>query len=114
IGISKLYWDRVSRTMIFRKAIMKGGQVVMRDRASMMQHEGANPQEIQQAVSVLGPQMDDQEVARFMAKNGSEISVPEHISKYEGPCVKHCFPGDVYWKPFAKTLNQSDFIIESY
>jgi hypothetical protein len=114
IGISKLYWDQVNREMVFRKAIMKGGQVIMRDRQSMMQHEGADPQEIQQAVQGLGPDMDDDEVARFMQKNGTEIQVPTNVPKYEGPCVKHCFPGDVYWKPFAKTLHDSDYIIESY
>jgi hypothetical protein len=114
IGVSKLYWDQVSREMIFRRAIVKGDQVVMRDRASIMRHEGANPQEIAQAVQALGADMPDEEVARFVAKNGNEIEVPTNIPKYEGPCIKHCFPGDVYWRPFAKTLHDSDYIIESY
>jgi hypothetical protein len=114
IGISKLYWDFVSRTMVFRKAVLHNGKVVFRDRSQFMKSAGANDTETQQAVKELGPDMSDDEVQDFMGKSGTEITVPQSVEKYEGPRVKACFPGDVYWEPFARTLRQSSFVIEAY
>jgi len=114
IGISKIYWDFISRTMVFRKAILKEGKVVYRDRASMMRARKAPDAEIQQAVEEHSANMTDEEVQEFMGKSGTELTVPEEIKKYEGPRVMCCFPGDVFWEPFAKTLFQSSFAIHSY
>lgn len=114
IGISKVYWDFISRTMVFRKAILKDGNIVFRDRADIMRAQKAPDAEIQQAVEERGTTMNDDEVNEFMQKSGAEITVPQVVEKYEGPRVKACFPGDVYWEPFARTLRQSSFIIESY
>ncbi len=114
IGISKLYWDFVSRTMVFRKALMKDGQVVYKDRKSIMEHMGAPSEEVDHAVGELGSQMSDEEVQEFMKKSGTEITVPQQVEKYEGPRVKACFPGDVYWEPFARTLRQSSYVSECY
>jgi len=114
IGVSKLYWDFVSRTMVFRKAVLKEGKVVMNSREAFMQSRQAPDAEIQQAVEEYGANMTDEEVQEFMGKSGTEITVPQSVQKYEGPRVKACFPGDVYWEPFARTLRQSSFIIECY
>ena len=114
IGISKIYWDYISRTMVFRKAVLKDGKVVYRDRKSMMKARGASDEEIQKSVEELSPNMTDEEVQDFMGKSGTELTVPEEVKKYEGPRVMCCFPGDVFWEPFAKTLLQSSFIIHSY
>ena len=61
-GYSKLFWDQVTREMIFRKAIMKGNDVVFRGRKDIMRAQGAPEDEIEQAVGTLGPDMDDDEV----------------------------------------------------
>jgi hypothetical protein len=114
IGISKLYWDFISRTMVFRQAILKEGKIVNRDRAAMMRFRQAPDAEIQQAVEEYGANMTDDEVNEFMAKSGAEITVPQVVDKYEGPRLKCCFPGDVYWEPFARTLRQSSFVTECY
>ena len=114
IGISKLYWDFISRTMVFRKAILKEGKIVARDRAEMMRFRNAPDAEIQQSVEEYGANMTDDEVNEFMAKSGAEITVPQIVDKYEGPRLKCCFPGDVYWEPFARTLRQSSFVTECY
>lgn len=114
LGVSKLYWDFISRTMVFRKAILKDGKVAYRDRKSIMQFQRAPDDEIQQAVREYGPNMSDEEVQDFMAKSGAEVTVPQVIDKYEGPRVKCVFPGDLYWEPFKRTLRESSFITESY
>jgi hypothetical protein len=114
IGISKLYWDFVSRTMVFRKAVLKEGKVVMNSREAFMRSQKAPDAEIQQAVEEYGSNMTDEEVQEFIGKSGTEITVPQQVEKYEGPRVKACFPGDVYWEPFARTIRQSSFVIECY
>src|ERR1700749_3316695 len=68
-GYTKLYWDRLVRMMTFRKAIMKGNQVAYRDRASIMRAQGASADEVEGAVNEFGADMDDNEIARFMAKS---------------------------------------------
>jgi hypothetical protein len=114
IGISKLYWDFVSRTMVFRKAVLKEGKVVMNNREAFMRSRKAPDAEIQQAVEEYGADMTDEEVQEFIGKSGTEITVPQQVEKYECPRVKACFPGDVYWEPFARTIRQSSFVVECY
>jgi hypothetical protein len=110
----KLYWDSLARTMKFRKAVMKGEQVVYRDRASIMKSQGAPDDEIEGAVKQLGPEMDDDEVANAIGRGGKEITVPEMVSKYEGPIVKAVFIGDLFLMPHATSLDDSDYSIERY
>ena len=81
IGISKVYWDFISRTMVFRKAILKEGKVVMNDRASLMRARKAPDAEIQQAVEEYGSNMTDEEVQEFMQKSGTELQVPEVVEE---------------------------------
>ena len=114
IGISKVYWDFISRTMIFRKAVLKNGNVTFRDRSAMMKSRQAPEDEIQQAVKEHGPDMSDDEVQEFMGKSGTEIQAPQTIEKYEGPRVMSCFPGDVFYEPFARTLRTSSFVTHAY
>lgn len=114
IGISKLYWDFISRQMVFRQGLMKDGQVVFKKRGDIMRAQGAPDDEIKQATAERGEDMSDDEVQDFMGKSGTEITIPQTIEKYEGPRVKYCFPGDVYWEPFASRLKLSSFITESY
>ena len=113
-GYSKVFWDQLVRTMKFRRAIMKGNDVIYRDRASIMRSQGASHPEIDEAVGYLGAEMDDDEIARFMAKSGTEVSVPEELKQYEGPIVKFVFNGDLYLEPNCATLAQSSYAIEQY
>lgn len=113
-GYSKLYYDQLSRTMIFRRALMKGNDVIYRDRASIMRAAGAPQDEIDGAVAELGPEMSDAEIAQAMGKTGTEIKVPTDITKYEGPCLKSVFIGDLFLEPGCLNLDSSDFVIEQY
>lgn len=113
-GYSKLYWDNIVRMMNFRRAIMKSGQVIYRDRAAIMRSQGAGDADIEEAIGVLGPEMDDDEIARFMMKSGTEIKVPEEKEVYEGPILKFIFNGDLYIEPYAPTLENSSYVIESF
>jgi hypothetical protein len=113
-GYTKLYWDTLVRTMTFRKALMKGKDVVYRDRASIMRYQGASNSEVDQAVDEFGAEMDDDEIARFMAKSGTEVNVPQELRQYDGPMVKWIFNGDLYIEPNCRTLDLSSYIIEQF
>jgi hypothetical protein len=113
-GYSKLYWDNLVRTMNFRRAIVKGGQVIYRDRANIMRAQGAGADDIQEAIGVMGPEMDDDEIARFMQKSGNEVRIAEQVKQYEGPILKFCFNGDIYIEPFAITMDNSSYVIEQF
>lgn len=113
-GYCKLYWDNLVRMMNFRHAIMKSGQVIYRDRAAIMRSQGANMAEIEEAIGIMGPEMDDDEIARFMAKSGTEVRIPEEVKQYEGPILKFVFNGDLYIEPYAVTLDNSSYVIEQF
>lgn len=114
VGYSKVMWDYVSREMIFRRALMKGNEVILRDRKSIMQAQGASDSEIENGIAQFGSDMSDQEIAQYIGKSGTEITVPQKVTKYEGPCVKFVFNGDLHIEPFAKRLYESSYVIESY
>jgi hypothetical protein len=113
-GYSKLYWDKLVRMMNFRRGIVKGGNVIYRDRASIMRAQGAGSAEIEEAIGYYGTEMDDDEIARFMAKSGNEVSIPEELKQYEGPIVKFVFNGDLYLEPNCMALDLSSYAIEQY
>jgi hypothetical protein len=113
-GYTKLYQDTLTRMMKFRRAIMKGSDVVYRDRASIMRFQGAADDEVDEAVDELGPEMDDDEIADFMSKSGSEVNLPTQVKQYEGPVVKFIFNGDLFLEPNCRTLDQSSYTIEQY
>lgn len=113
-GYTKVFWDRLVRMMTFRKALMKNGQVVFRDRASIMRFQHASAGQIEEAVGIMGPEMDDTEIARFMAKSGTEVTLPEEVMQYEGPIVKFIFNGDLYIEPNCRTLEESSYVIENF
>lgn len=114
VGYSKLMWDTVEREFVVRKLLVKGDKVAFRDRASLMKAQGAPDDEIQGAVGQLGNELSDEEVANYIAKSGNEVTYKQNVPKYEGPFVLFRFPGDIYREPFAKTLADSPWIIDSY
>jgi hypothetical protein len=111
-GYSKLDWDVIERTMQFRQALMKGEQVIYRDRANIMQHQGAPQEEIDGAVAEYGPEMNDDEISAFMGKSGLEITVPTLVRRYEGPVLRGLFPGDLLLEPECDSGEESGFYIE--
>lgn len=114
VGYSKLYWDWVVRNMTMRRALVTSNGIAYRDRKSVMQRMGASDDEIEGAVAQKGEDLTDDEVAQYIGKSGNEITVPQEVTKYEGPCVKYVFPGDLYREPFAKVLADSSYLTESY
>ena len=113
-GYSKLYWDTLKRMMRFRRGIMRGNQVVYRNRAAIMRSQNASEPEIEEAIGYYGPEMDDDEIARFMLKSDTEVTLPEEIQQYEGPIVKFVFNGDLYIEPNCPTFAMSSYAIEQY
>lgn len=113
-GYAKLYWDQIVRMMNFRRAIVKSGNVIFRNRAAIMRSQGANINEIEEAIGIMGPELDDDEIARFMAKTGTEVRIPQEVQQYEGPILKFIFNGDLYIEPNASTLDNSSYCIEQF
>ncbi len=113
-GYSKVYFDKLSFDMNMRRALVRDGQVVYRDRASIMKAQGAPEPEIAQAVEELGPQLTDAEASAFIGKVGNDVIIQEQVKSYEGPCVKSVFSGALYLQPNCLSLYESDFAIEEY
>jgi hypothetical protein len=113
-GYSKLYFDELGFDLKLRRAIVKDGKVAFRDRRSIMQSMGAPDDEINGAIKERGPQIDDSEAEDFMGKTGNDVTITEKVKRYEGPCVKSVFPGDLALQPGCLSLYDSDFAIESY
>jgi hypothetical protein len=113
-GYSKLYDNELKREMPIRKLLIKDDAVVFNDRASIMAHAGAPEEEIGAAVQQLGPEMTPDEVTQFAAQNGPEIVIPTSVVKYQGPCLKSVFIGDLFLEPGAESLDDSNFVIEQY
>jgi hypothetical protein len=113
-GYSKLFWDKLVRTMKFRRAIMKNKAVIFRKRGDIMRFQGASEDEIEGAVAEFGEDMDDNEIAKFMAKSGTEVTVPQELKQFEGPIVKWIFNGDLFIEPNAATLERSSYAIEQF
>lgn len=141
-GYSKLFWDTLDRVRTFRRALVKDGKVMYRDRATVRQWQGVGQSDIQAEMQDLAEkghpdptQLDDNEVAdflgrsgyetavpdmtedgmgQFIAQNGNVIQVPMNVSRYEGPVLKNVFIGDLDLAPRCLTLEDSDYIIESY
>jgi len=86
----------------------------MRDRATFMRLQGANQEEIQNAVESQGQDLSDAEVASALQLHGDELRGSMPMTMYEGPVTKCRFIGDVLLEPGCLTLNDSAFVLEDY
>jgi hypothetical protein len=110
ISFTKLNYDKLVETKPFRH---KREDVT--SRAEQMQSTGQfSEPDIQQAVSQLGPDMQPEEIANFIATYGPEIIRKTPLKKYEGPVAKFIFVGDLFIEPGVRTLNESAWVIEQY
>lgn len=57
---------------------------------------------------------DPQEQAAAIQKFGQNMSVPQRVKKYEGPCAKNIFIGDFFIEPGALTVSESAWCVENY
>lgn len=115
-GISKLWNDKVEPIRLKRVALVHPvtGQVMHRDRRAIMEAQGAPSDEVSQAVSELGENMSDDEVAQVTQSSLNDITLRESVLKYEGPMLKAVFPGDFFFEPGVGSIDDSDWQIESY
>lgn len=105
----KTYYDTVDvvKQMRYRVASLT-------DRSQFMKAQGAEPDQIQEAVNTQGPDVSPQELSDFMQQNGPEIRGTQPFTQYEGPVTKCRFIGDIFIEPGCLTLNESSFVIEKY
>lgn len=106
---TKTYYDQVD---IVRQ--MRYQRLKMRDRSRVMQLQGADPDQIDEAVSKLGPELSDQEVEQAITDNGPELRGNMPFTVYEGPVTKCRFIGDIGIEPGCLTLNLSGWVFENY
>lgn len=105
----KTYYDQVDivRQMRYQRA-------KMRDRQRVMQMQGAEQDQIDEAVKTLGPELNDQEVEQAIQENGPELRGNQPFTLYEGPVSKCRFIGDIGIEPGCLTLNLSGWVFEKY
>jgi hypothetical protein len=108
-GISKVFYDTIEVERLLRRDLL-----TFRDRRKAMESQGADPEEIENAVQANGEQYSDAEITEMIAKSGPELKGKFKTTQYEGPVVRVCFIGDVFDEPGARTLNESGWIVENY
>jgi hypothetical protein len=107
---TKLFWKMISKTRQFRR-----NPETFIDRAAILKEQGVSDEDIQTAVSQLGPQLSPDEIAQNGARYGKRgIPITQQITKYDGPVVKCIFVGDFFMPPGVYCLNDSDHWIEQY
>ena len=106
---SKTFLDTVDiqRQMRYQRAKMT-------DRARVMQLQGADPEEIAQAVALKGKELGSEEISAGITQYGDEIQGTENFTSYDGPVSKTKFIGDIHMEPGCLTLNESSFVIDDY
>lgn len=111
VGYSKTIYDTIEIMRRIRKPINS-----FQDRQSLMEFQGKNPEEIDQAVQTYGTQLDDDLIKQLMKDSltGNDIQGRENVIKYEGPVVKNVFVGDLFLEPGCRVLNESAWVVESY
>jgi hypothetical protein len=120
ISVTKSFWDKITATKSYRHPAMvqdaQGHNVPnfnVWTRANVMEAQGANPQEIQQAVAQLGPALSSDEHARAMSKLGDELVISDDVTRHEGPRVKWVFMGDFFPEPGFEDIHKG-WIVEQY
>lgn len=106
IAVSKCFWDKVCQSRQFRRSTF---QI---DRQTMMSLSGAPFDEINQAVNEQSNQLSPDEIQSAVSQLGPEYTDPQELTKYEGPVVKVPFIGDVGWEPGVDDINMSDYFYE--
>lgn len=85
------------------------------DRRTLMQIQGKDPGQIEEAISKQGQQLTPEEHQALMgniATDGPELRGKIPYTKYSGPVSESCFIGDILLESECLTLNQSSFVIE--
>lgn len=115
-GISKLRYDTIEIMRRLRKRITnEEGAPNFPDRASLMEFQGKNQQEIDDATAQYGTQLDDELIKQLMEDaGGNDLSGQVPVVKYEGPIVSNVFIGDFYDEPGCRSLAESGWAIESF
>lgn len=109
-SVTKSFWNciEMNQTRRFRRADLV-------DRAKAMKLKGSSDDEIQAAVTALGPQMSAQEIQQDIMSNGPELKTKVPVKRYEGPATKFVFIGDHFPEPGFKNLDQDcSWQVEQY
>jgi len=107
------YWKHFYDTVEIQQQ-MRYQVASLTNRRNLLKAQGANDDQIQEAVAKQGEDVDQQELAEIIAQNGPEIRGTSPFTLYEGPVTKCRFIGDIFIEPGCLTLNASSYVIEEY
>jgi hypothetical protein len=115
-GISQVKFDTVEIMRKIRKRLMdSGGSPTFKDRASLMEFQGSNQDDIDAATAEYGTQLDDDLIKQLMAEaGGNEVTGNEPLVKYAGPIVTSVFIGDFYDEPGCRCLDESSWAMKDF
>lgn len=107
------YWKHFYDTVEIQQQ-MRYQVASLTNRRNLMKAQGAGDDQIQEAITKQGEDVDQQELADIIAQNGPEIRGTSPFTLYEGPVTKCRFIGDIFIEPGCLTLNGSSYVIEKY
>jgi hypothetical protein len=107
------YWKHFYDTVEIQQQ-MRYQVASLKNRRNLMKAQGAEDDQIQEAIAKQGEDVGDQELADIIAQSGPEIRGTSPFVQYEGPVTKCRFIGDIFIEPGCLTMNASSFLIEEY
>lgn len=107
------YWKHFYDTVEIQQQV-RYEVASLTNRRKLLAAQGAGDDQIEEAVSKLGEDVSSQEIADYIAQNGTELRGTSPFVQYEGPVTKCRFIGDIFIEPGCLTLNASSFVIEKY
>ena len=100
VGYSKVYWDTIEIMRRIRRPLNQPSQ----------QAEGDSSD----GESDYSTQLDEDKIKQLLAQGQTEIQSRQLTVKYEGPCVKNIFVGDLFLEPGCRVLGESAWVVENY
>jgi hypothetical protein len=98
VGYSKCYWDTIEVMRRIRRPLVQPNQEAEGDYSN----------------SGYSTQLDEDKIKQLLAQGETEMQDRQLTVKYEGPCVKNIFVGDLFLEPGARVMAESGWVVENY
>src|SRR6185503_6433623 len=93
VGYSKVYWDTIEIMRRIRKPLV--------NPANQAEGDSSDGQ------SDYSTDLDDDKIKQLLSQGQTEMQDRQLTVKYEGPCVKNIFVGDLFLEPGCRVLAES-------
>jgi len=100
VGYSKVYWDTI--------------EIMRRIRRPLVNPSNQAEGDSSDGQSDYSTELDDDKIKQLLSQGQTEMQDRQLTVKYEGPCVKNIFVGDLFLEPGCRVLGESAWVVENY